>query len=91
MPYTYLYNTETKNYWKLLKDVRSEVKLQLITLLSQSVIKDVDKTTGQSTENNVTRTFLAKYNGIWSDNDSADDIIARINDGHSCKDPISFD
>ncbi len=39
MQTTYSYNAEAENYWKLLKNASSEVKLRLIALLSQSLME----------------------------------------------------
>ena len=37
---------ETNNYWNLIKNVRTEVKLALISLLSNSLIDEMPKNTG---------------------------------------------
>ena len=85
---TYSYNAEAESYWKLLKDARSEVKLRLITLLSQSIMDDVSDKRPMESE---TGRFLAKFAGAWKGNESAEDIIATIQDNRHCKKPISFD
>lgn len=85
---TYSYNAEAESYWKLLKNARSEVKLRLITLLSQSVIEDVSE---KESSNDVTESFLSKFAGAWQGNESAEDIIANIQANRNCKNPISFD
>lgn len=88
---TYLYKTEIENYWNLLKDAKSEVKLRLITLLSQSVINEVEESSERRTSKNPTTAFLAKHAGVWKGNETAETIIANISEGHNCKNPVSFE
>lgn len=85
---TYSYNAEADSYWKLLKNARSEVKLRLITLLSQSVINDVEDHAKPKADANLTKQFLDKYSGIWSGNDTAEGIISHISENRNCKNPI---
>lgn len=85
---TYSYNAEAESYWKLLKNARSEVKLRLITLLSQSVINDVEHHARPESDASLTKQFLDKYSGIWSGNDTAEGIISRISENRNCKNPI---
>lgn len=91
MQTTYSYNAEAENYWKLLKNASSEVKLRLITLLSQSVINDVEESSDLKLSKGSTDAFLAKYSGVWKGEETAEEIISKINEGHNCKNPISFD
>lgn len=85
---TYSYNAEAESYWKLLKNARSEVKLRLITLLSQSVMNEVSVKDSMKSE---TENFLSKFAGAWKGDESAEEIIANIHDNRNCKNPISFD
>ncbi len=82
--------TETATYWNLLKNVSNEVKLRLITLLSQSVSDSTGMYSVISNREN-THDFLSKYSGAWKGKDSAEEIISSINAGRNCKNPVSFD
>lgn len=86
---TYSMNAEAEGYWKLLKNVRSEVKLRLITLLSQSVIDETANHRANSTDD--TKDFIARFSGAWHGDDTAENIITVIHEGRQCKNPISFD
>ncbi len=81
------YIAETNIYWNMLKNVRNEVKIRLITLLSQS-ITEVETSTDTSDD---TKIFLSKFSGAWKGSDSAEEIISVINDGRNSKNPVSFD
>ena len=83
------YNDETFIYWNLIKNVSKEVKLRLITLLSQSLTNDSEKP--KKTDKKATEDFIAKYCGAWTGDATAEDIIDIIQRGKTCKDPISFD
>lgn len=90
MQTTYSYNAETENYWKLLKNASSEVKLRLITLLSQSLMeKEPDDT--KAIASSSTDKFISRFSGAWHGKDSAKEIIDIIHDGRSCRKPVSFD
>ncbi len=82
--------TETATYWNLLKNVSNEVKLRLITLLSQSV-SDSTPMYHVIVDKKNTRDFLSKYSGAWKGDDSAEEIISSINAGRNSKNPVSFD
>lgn len=78
---------ETSTYWDIIKDVKDEVKIRLITLLSESLSRSVEnKKRCDRTED-----FITKFYGAWKDSDSAEDIIQAINKNKSCKPPVSFD
>ncbi|WP_290158569.1 hypothetical protein [uncultured Duncaniella sp.] len=90
MQTTYSYNEEVENYWKLLKNASSEVKLRLIALLSQSLMEkehgDAKAIPASSTEK-----FINRFSGAWHGKDTAREIIDIIHEGRSCRKPISFD
>lgn len=46
MQTTITYKEETATYWNLLKNLNDEVKLRLISLLAESMIKDNEGTEG---------------------------------------------
>lgn len=84
------YSIETSTYWNLIKNVSDEVKIRLITLLSESLLTEaVDKSKVHGSDK--TDKFLKKFYGSWRDGDSTEDIINKINDRKSSKEPISFD
>lgn len=90
MQTTYSYNAEVENYWKLLKNASSEVKLRLIALLSQSLMEkehgDAKAIPASSTKKSINR-----FSGAWHGKDTAREIIYIIHEGRSCRKPISFD
>lgn len=79
------YEEEVNSYWDLIKNLKSEVKLRLITLLSQSLSRSMDKTHSSDDE------FLNKIYGAWDDDRSTEEILRDINEHKTCKTPISFD
>lgn len=84
-------NAETESYWNLLKNVRREVKLHLIARLSQSVVDDsATKSVGSSLSDD-TAAFLARFDGAWKGNESAESIISTIHENRSCKAPIHLE
>lgn len=84
------YSIETSTYWNLIKNVSYEVKIRLITLLSESLLTEaVDMP--QEHGSDKTNKFLKKFYGSWRDGESAEEIIRKINDRRSSKEPISFD
>ena len=89
MSRTNTYCVETDAYWNLIKNAADEVKLRLITLLSQSLTTNARKSMHSDKEE--TERFLSKYCGAWHGNESAEEIIGVIKSVRSCKEPISFD
>ncbi|MDE5674375.1 MAG: hypothetical protein K2I44_03375 [Muribaculaceae bacterium] len=83
------YKGETAAYWHLLKNLSDEVKLRLITLLSQSMTIDSKKK--EKSDEEATKEFLAKFYGAWRGDMSAEDLIAEIRKNRTCREPISFD
>lgn len=81
------YTGETTTYWNMIKDVRDEVKIRLITLLSESLSRSAESSRNSS---NYTEKFLMKTYGAWTGDGSDEEIIARINEGKTSKDPVSF-
>ena len=59
-------------YWKELKGLSDNVKLELITLLSSSM-------THTEKENTKTRKgWASRFAGVWQDSRSAEEIVADI-------------
>ncbi len=83
------YSVETDAYWNIIKNAADEVKLRLITLLSQSLISNGRESIHSDKEK--TESFLSKYCGAWHGNESAEEIIGGIKSVRTCKEPISFD
>lgn len=79
------YEEEVNSYWNLIKNLKSEVKLHLITLLSQSLSRSMDKAHSSDDE------FLNKIYGAWDDDRPTEEILRDINEHKTCKTPISFD
>lgn len=90
---TYSFNAEAKSYWRILKDVRSEVKLRLIELMSESVRDNLamTATTRKIESKERTTDFIEKFSGAWRGDESAESIIPKIRENRSCRNPISFD
>lgn len=72
-------------YWNMLKDASDTVKIELISLISRSMIRK----DGQSS-NDETPNMLAKYAGMWSDDKSADEIMAAIRENRTIREPITL-
>ncbi len=83
------YKGETAAYWHLLKNLSDEVKLRLITLLSQSMTRDTKKK--EKSDEEATKEFLAKFCGAWRGDMSAEELVKEIYSSRTCKDPIPFD
>lgn len=84
-----LHREDTTVYWNLIKNVSDDVKLRLISLLSQSMTPK--KRRSRQSEKEATREFLSKYCGVWEGDLSAEEIISAIQDSRTYKDPVSFD
>lgn len=93
MATTYSYKLEAESYWRLLKNTSNEVKLRLITLLSQSMTENSDKNSSIIDNSDQKRTdrFIAKFAGAWKGDETAERIVEVIKDGRTCREPISFD
>ncbi len=83
------YKGETAAYWHLLKNLSDEVKLRLITLLSQSMTRNTKKKTKSDKE--ATKEFLSEFYGAWEGDKTAEEVIAEIRKNRTCREPISFD
>ncbi|WP_289766040.1 hypothetical protein [Bacteroides acidifaciens] len=90
MQTTYSYNAEAENYWKLLKNASSEVKLRLLALLSQSLMEKEPGDT-KAIPTSSTKKSINRFSGAWHGKDTAREIIYIIHEGRSCRKPISFD
>lgn len=78
---------ETAAYWNLIKDVKDEVKIRLIMLLSKSLANSARHVDSGMDE---TDSFIKKFYGAWKGPETAEEIIATINEGKSCGDPVQF-
>lgn len=72
---------ESNSYWNVLKDLSDEVKLDLISRLSQSLLcsKTEKKTISASS-----------FYGVWEDSDSldVDRLVREVRESHYFKDDI---
>jgi len=57
-------------YWNMLKNLNEEVKLELISKLSASLLNSKQK---EQTEN-----WASSFSGAWEDSRDAEDIISDI-------------
>lgn len=89
MQTTNTYKEETATYWSLLKNLSDEVKLRLITLLSQSMTRNTKKKTKSDKE--ATKEFLSEFYGAWEGDKTAEEIIAEIRSNRTYRNPVSFD
>lgn len=71
----------TDRYWNLLKDLSNEMKLDLISRLSNSMRK----------ENKTEHVSASRFYGVWNDNDSmdADRLVEEVRMGRKFKDDIT--
>lgn len=72
-------------YWNMLKDASDTVKIELISLISRSMIhKDAPAPSAE------TRNMLAKYAGMWGGEESTDEIMATIRENRTIREPITL-
>ena len=65
------------SYWSELKGLSNDVKLELISLLSSSMVSP-------STEKHKSRKgWASRFCGTWKDNRSAEEIIKEIRDART--------
>lgn len=69
-PYFTVTSPISARYWSELKDLSDSVKLELITLLSSSMVK----TESEDNSDN----WADRFCGVWKDSRSADDIVDDI-------------
>lgn len=79
---------EVDSYWRIIKDASNEVKLRLISMLSESMTTH-SEFSGRDTDK--TEVFLSKYAGAWAGDESADEIISTLRSNRSIRKPISLD
>lgn len=77
---------EVSKLWNIIKDTTNDIKLKLITLLSESII---EKSNTMETADSISETdiFLKKFYGAWESNLSAEQLIHAIKENKSCKEP----
>lgn len=83
------YSNEISSYWNLIKDVKDDIKIKLITLLSESLSRSSERRSIVVSDS--TADFVRNVYGAWQSPQSAEEFINTINEGKSCKDPVSFD
>ena len=72
-------------YWNLIKEAPNNVKLKLISLLSDSVSYDLS----DLTENNKV-SLLKEITGSWDGSESDDFIINKIRENRTSRPPIDL-
>ena len=76
----------TEAYWNMLKDLSNEVKLNLIARLSTSMTNPVPDDC-----HNETKESISIFCGAWQGDETAEEIIAVINEGRRSKsEPIDM-
>lgn len=83
------YSKEISNYWNLIKDVKDDIKIRLITLLSESLSHSIERR--DNTVSDSTADFIKNVYGTWHSPQTAEEFIEMISDAKTCKDPVSFD
>lgn len=66
----------TSPYWRLLKGLNTKEKLDLIVLLSSSLIKE------EPAEENPSK-WASRFVGVWKDSRTADEIVNDIRDART--------
>lgn len=69
--------TDVTIYWNMLKDLSSEVKLELISRLSSSLLIKKNTKALESAD------WASQFAGKWSDSRSADEIVEDIRNSRS--------
>lgn len=82
-------NVETEVLWRMLRDTSREVKLRLITLLSESIATAAPIVPIEKEMPN--REFIEKFAGSWKGKESAETIIENIRANRTFRKPIEFD
>ncbi|MCD8181810.1 MAG: hypothetical protein LUE99_00555 [Bacteroides sp.] len=77
--------TDATMYWNMLKDLSAEIKLELISKLSASLlIKKKNTKTAEKAD------WVSQFAGVWKDVRSADDIIEDIYNSRSTNSEIEL-
>ena len=63
-------SADSIRYWGMLKDMNDDVKLELIALLSNSVVYKVPPVDDEN--------WASRFSGAWKDSRSAEEIINDI-------------
>ncbi len=61
------------SYWELLRDLSMDIKLKLISKLSNSILEG-------KTKDDTTASLADKFYGAWKDNKSAEELIEIIHE-----------
>lgn len=83
------HSAEISTYWNLIKDVKDDIKIRLITLLSESLSHSSERN-GKIVSDR-TADFINNVYGAWKSPETAEEMISIISEGKSCKEPISFE
>lgn len=83
------YSNEISSYWNLIKDVKDDIKIKLITLLSESLSRSVERHNPVVSDS--TADFINSVYGAWHSPQSAEEFIEIISEGKTSKGPVSFD
>lgn len=67
-------SSASARYWSELKDLSDNVKLELITLLSGSMVHPVSK------DEKAEEGWASRFCGVWEDSRSAEEIVDDIRD-----------
>ena len=74
--------SSVSRYWDMIKDISSEEKLSLISLLSNSILSE-EYNTAKPKDG-----WASRFAGVWKDNRSAEEIM---NDIRSARTNNTFD
>lgn len=85
----YLTEPKINQYWSFIKDAPTEVKLRLITLLSESLAEMTSRLTLKKEEDQKLK-LLNEITGSWKGPESPEEIIHLIRENRSCKPPINI-
>lgn len=84
-------NNEINRYWSYIKNASDEIKINLISLLSDSLIskKGMDKDVKElaTDDEKATDEFLKKFAGAWNGAESPEDLISIIRKNRSISNP----
>lgn len=73
------------SYWRVLSSLSDGVKLRLASMLTTSIIENVDK---KETSSELTKRMLKKYNGAWVGDENAEEIMTRIRENSSIRNAV---
>ena len=84
-------NLEIEKYWAFIRNANDEIKLNLISLLSKSLInKSGHERFGVESHDNSDE-LIEKFAGAWHGTETPEEIMAIIKEHSSSKQPPVFD